>query len=197
MLTSLRCPHCLSENIKDHSIYQTKNNGPRTLHQCMECHRVFSETKGTFLEGLRTPVSFIIRVLTSRTEGMGFNAACRVFGISKDTLQNWEQLFAGLKVPLLIYSLLHTFLTQLIEGDESYTKVGKNLPPEDSEGWTIILMERASRFIWTLTCGKKDKGLFLSAIQTVSDVIRRTGDVTLVTDGERRYSNILFEICSE
>ena len=47
----------------------------------------------------------------------------------------------------MIYALLHTFLTQLIEGDEVYTKVGKNGPAEASEGWTIILMDRASRFI--------------------------------------------------
>ena len=29
------------------------------------------------------------------------------------------------------------------------------------------------------------------------EVIARTGDVTLATDGERRYGNILFEICHE
>jgi transposase-like protein len=197
MINSLHCPNCCSENVKDHNIYATKNNGSRTLHQCMECHQTFSETKGTFMEKLKKPISFIIHVLKSRSEGMGFNAACRVFEISKNTLLNWERRFAGLKGPLLIYSLLHTFLTQLIEGDEVYTKVGKNVPPEDSEGWTVVLMDRATRFIWALTCGKKDRDLFLSAIQTVSDVIRRTGDVTLVTDGERRYSLLLFEICQE
>jgi hypothetical protein len=29
------------------------------------------------------------------------------------------------------------------------------------------------------------------------DVIERTGDVALVTDAERRYGNLLFEICHE
>ena len=29
------------------------------------------------------------------------------------------------------------------------------------------------------------------------DIIARTGDVTLITDGERRYSLLLFEICQE
>jgi hypothetical protein len=48
--------------------------------------RFFSETKGTFLEGLKKPISFIIQVLKSRSEGMGFNAACRVFDIGKNTL---------------------------------------------------------------------------------------------------------------
>ena len=31
----------------------------------------------------------------------------------------------------------------------------------------------------------------------LSDIISRTGDITLVTDGERRYSLLLFEICQE
>jgi hypothetical protein len=35
----------------------------------------------------------------------------------------------------------------MIEGDEAYTKVYKNVPQEESEGWTITLMERATRFI--------------------------------------------------
>ena len=52
----------------------------------------------------------------------------------------------------------------VVEGDELYTKVNKNVPQEDSEGWTVMLMERASRFILDLTCGKKDKDLFMGAI---------------------------------
>ena len=197
MLDSLRCPHCLSEQIEKYSVYETKHNGSRKLYQCIECHQVFSETKGTFLEGLKKPFSFIVRVLQARSEGLSFNATCRVFEISKNTLLSWERRWADLKGPLMMYALLHTFLTQLIEGDEVYTKVGKNVPAEESEGWTAVLMDRASRFIWALQCGKKEKDLFLSVIQTLKEVILRTGDVTLVTDGERRYSLLLFEICHE
>ena len=197
MLHTLRCPHCLSEHIEDYSFYETKNNGTRKLYRCSECQQVFAETKGTFLEGLKKPLSLIINVLKSRSEGMGFNAVCRVFQISKNTLLDWEQRFAGLQGPLLIYTLLHTFLSQLIEGDEVYTKIEKNRPQEESEGWTVVLMDRASRFIGSLQCGKKDRDLFLSAIQTVMDIIARTGEVAFITDGERRYSLLLFEICQE
>ena len=160
MLDSLRCPHCLSEQIAEYSVYETKHNGSRKLYQCIECHQVFSETKGTFLEGLKKPFSFIVRVLHARSEGLSFNATCRVFEISKNTLLNWERRWADLKGPLMLYALLHTFLTQLIEGDEVYTKVGKNVPAEESEGWTAVFMDRASRFIWALQCGKKRKTYF-------------------------------------
>jgi hypothetical protein len=149
------------------------------------------------LEGLRKPIDLIIKVLKVRSEGMGLNAACRAFDIAKNTLLNWERKFADLKETLMIYALLHTFISQVIEGDELYTKIGKNVPVEDCEGWTIVLMDRASRFIWALDCGKRDRELFFSAIQMLREVIEHTCDVTLVTDGERRYGNILFEICHE
>ena len=78
-----------------------------------------------------------------------------------------------------------------------YTKVDKNKPPAESEGWTIVLMERSSRFLWELSCGTKETKLFQRAIETLAQVIEQTEDLSLVTDGERRYGNLLFEICQE
>src|SRR6185503_5676499 len=83
------------------------------------------------------------------------------------------------------------------EGDEAYTKVHQNVPPDQSRGWTILLMERASRFIWELSCGKKDRRLFKKAIKTLHKIVRHTNDLSLFTDGERRYGNLLFEVCYE
>ena len=197
VLNQVCCPYCHSEKCEVYQSYETLNSGPRKLYRCATCQRVFSETKGTFLEGLKKPLSLIVKVLKARSEGMGLNAACRVFDIAKNTLLDWELRFADLKETLMMYALMNTFLVQVIEGDELYTKVGKNVPVQDCEGWTIVLMERASRFIWALGCGKKDRQLFFWAIQMLRDVIERTGDVTLVTDGERRYGNLLFEICHE
>ena len=160
MPNSLCCPHCLSEHIEDYSVYETKNNGTRKLYQCTECHQVFSETKRTFLEGLKKPLSLIVNVLKARSEGMGFNAVCRVFEISKNTLLEWERRFADWKGPVLIYAWLHSFLTPLIEGDEVDTKVGQNGSADASEGGTVVLMERARRCLWALACGKQDRDLF-------------------------------------
>ena len=191
------CPECGSKKFKPHKKYTTKNYGERTLNQCSDCKNVFSETKGTFLEGINKPISLIVQALNLRSEGLGFNATCRVLKIATDTLLSWENKFANLKDTLMVYALMHTFLVQLIEGDELYTKIEKNVPVEDCKGWTIVLMERATRFIWALECGKKDRALFLKAIKVLEEVIRCTCDVTLITDGERRYGNILFEICHE
>ena len=85
----------------------------------------------------------------------------------------------------------------IIEGDELYTKVNKNVPQEDSLGWTIVFIERRTRFLWLMKCGKKDKQLFKNAMRILYDIIKQTNDLKLFTDGERRYSNMLFEICFE
>ncbi len=58
-------------------------------------------------------------------------------------------------------------------------------------------MDRASRFIWEMNCGNKDRALFKKAIETMAELVDQTEDITLLTDGERRYGNILFEICHE
>jgi len=164
---------------------------------CHECRTSFSETKNTFLAGLRKPVSTIWQVINARTEGGSLNATCRVFDIAKNTLLSWERKFTGIYHTLFIYSMAHAYIEMLIEGDEFYTKVHQNLPSEESKGWTIVLMDRASRFIWEMTCGKKDRSLFEKAIKTLADLVERTDDITLLTDGERRYGNILFETCHE
>ena len=128
---------------------------------------------------------------------MSLNATVRTFNVSKRSITDWERRLSSLKPSLMLYSLLHEFIHQEIEGDELYTKVDKNKPPCDSQGWTIFLMERSSRFLWELHCGRKDKQLFMTALDSLAKVIEQTNTLNLLTDGERRYGNLLFEICHE
>lgn len=196
-LCTCKCPSCSSKNIRHDYAYDTIANGYREMLLCRDCAYSFSETKNTFLQGIRTPVSKIWNVLKARTEGTSLNATCRIFNIAKNTLLAWERKFSDLYRNLFIYSMAHTFIQSVIEGDEFYTKVNKNVPPEESSGWTIVLMDRASRFIWELSCGKKERSLFEKAIKTLAELIDQTQDITLLTDGERRYGKILFETCHE
>jgi len=149
------------------------------------------------MERLRTPVSKIQMVLEALNNGMGINAASGTFRVSKNSIYEWQARLAGLKEVLQLYALCHHFVQQLIEGDELYTKVERNKPAADSEGWTIVLMDRASRFLWELSCGEKDYTLFEQAIQILAKVVAQTADLSLLTDGERRYGNLLFDICHE
>jgi hypothetical protein len=149
------------------------------------------------LAGLRAPLSRITEILDALNEGLAVNAACRTFRVGKNSLYRWQKRLASVKDTLLLYALCHQFIHQVIEGDELYTKVEKNKPPAESEGWTLVLMERASRFIWELECGEKERGLFEAAMRTLTQVIEQTQDLALLTDGERRYSEVLFDICQE
>lgn len=196
-LLQLKCPGCKSSDIHSHSPYTTKNHGVRVIYQCESCQGYFSETKNTLMAGLKTPMSLIWLVIKARTDGMGLNAATRTFEFAKNTILSWERKFSDLHRVLFLYTLVHNFIEVVIEGDEAYTKVYQNVPPHESSGWTLLLMERASRFIWELDCGTKDRKLFKKAIAILEQIVSRTHDLSLLTDGERRYGNLLFEVCNE
>jgi hypothetical protein len=66
-----------------------------------------------------------------------------------------------------------------------------------AKGWTLVLLERASRFIWELRCGRQDRKLFKRAIRTLVKVINTTGDLALITEGEQSSGQGLVELCSE
>ena len=196
-LLEKRCPPCNSSEYKGHCRYTIQSGETRWIYRCSECGSYFSETKDTFLEGLRTPLSRISMILDALNDGMGINAACRVFKVSKNTIYSWLERLGDLKETLLLDALCHRFIEQLIEGDEVDTRVYENKPPDESEGWTGVLMDRASRFLWELRCGEKTQSLFEKAISTLGQVIDQTDDLSLLTEGERRYGNQLFELCQE
>ena len=45
--------------------------------------------------------------------------------------------------------------------------------------------------------GAKTSKLFKKALHCLAQVIEQTDSLSLLTDGERRYGNLLFEICYE
>jgi hypothetical protein len=98
---------------------------------------------------------------------------------------------------LSLYSFCHEFISLTFEGDELYTMVGKRTAPSESAGWTAIIMERVSRFIVDQRCGKRNGALFKSVMKTVCQYVDLTLDLTFLSDGERRYGNTLFDLCSE
>jgi transposase-like protein/IS1 family transposase len=196
-LQQIRCPECNGEDIYAHTTYTVQSGERRTIYACPNCGIYFSETYNTPLAGLRHPISFISRVIEALNDGLGINAACRTFQVGKNTRYRWLARLADLKEALLLYALCHQFVQQLVEGDELYTRVHDHAPPDASVGWTIVLMDRATRFIWELQCGAREQSLFETAMQLLRQVIAQTADLTLLTDGERRYGNLLFALCLE
>ena len=196
-LFSQACPCCNQAKVDVRTKYTTQHHGTSSNLSRRDCDIYFSDTFATPMAGLRTPLSRMIEILKARTEGQGLNATARVFGASKKSILDWEWRLSALKPTLTLYGLCHQFLGQVIEGDELYTKVHHNTDASASEGWTLVLMERSSRFLWELNCGPKDQSLFQEALALLCHVIQQTEDLTLLTDGERRYGKTLFAICHE
>jgi hypothetical protein len=147
-LLQIKCPTCHSAVLQSHTTYPPQHHGRRIIYQCTNCPPYFSETKQTLMAGLKTPVSVIWHVVKARTERMGGNAAARTFEQAKHTILAWERTLRALSQVLFLYTLVHECFAVVIEGDEAYPKVQKHVPPEQSSGGTIVLMDRASRFIW-------------------------------------------------
>ena len=57
----------------------------RMIH-CSTCKRVFSERKGTALEGLKLPLEKSIAVLQHLAEGCGTRPTARLVGVHRDTV---------------------------------------------------------------------------------------------------------------
>jgi len=142
--TPLYCPECGCQQIEAHKSYTVKAGNVRQLYYCPDCKGYFSETSNTPLANLKTPLSRIVESLQALNEGLGVNAVCRVFGVSKNSLYRWQERLSDLKPTLLLYALCHQFLNLMVEGDELYTKVKKTFPRRTLKGglsscWSELL----------------------------------------------------------
>ena len=96
-LTHIRCPYCHGKNVEEQSTYTIKCGAPRTMYYCSSCERSFSETRSTPIAHLKTPIALVVQVLTALTEGVGINAATRLYGVSKNSIYRWQERLSGLK----------------------------------------------------------------------------------------------------
>ena len=96
-LTQRRCPYCDGQNIAEQRIYPIPCGAPRTMYHCARCERAFSETSHPPLAHLKTPIAIVVQVLAALTEGVGINAATRLYGVSKNSLYRWQERLSGLK----------------------------------------------------------------------------------------------------
>lgn len=149
------------------------------------------------MEKIKSPISKVAAAMRLRSEGLGLRATGRVLQANKRTIAKWEELFAEQKATLMVYAFCHEFISLTFEGDEFYTIVGRRTKPLESKGWTAVVMDRASRFIVDQRCGKKNIMLFKNVMKTVCRYVGKTNDLSFLSDGEKRYGNILFDLCSE
>jgi hypothetical protein len=46
---------------------------------------------------VKTPIAVIVQVLSALPEGVGINAATRLYGVSKNSIYRWQERLSGVK----------------------------------------------------------------------------------------------------
>jgi transposase-like protein len=96
-LTPIRCADCGCKQVDGSRTYTIKDGEQRMISHCSACGSDFSETKHTPIAHLHTPISVIVQVLTALTEGLGINAATRLYGVSKNSIYRWQERLSSVK----------------------------------------------------------------------------------------------------
>ena len=97
LMSEIRCPEYETPDVKVHTTYTVQSSETRRLYYCVNCHCYFSETYGTALVGLRTPLSRIQQILDALNYGLGVNATYCIFHVSKNTLRSWQERLSAVK----------------------------------------------------------------------------------------------------
>lgn len=123
----MNCLHCQSERVVKNGTKTLKTGQRIQNYLCNECGRRFNERSGTPMSRLRTPVEVVEMALKVRGEGLGLRATARVLGKSPNSITGWEE---HLSAQLSEWSPPAPDESDItVEGDEVYTRVGKNLSP--------------------------------------------------------------------
>jgi transposase-like protein len=124
----MQCLHCQSEQVVKNGKTTLQDRSCIQKYLCKACGRQFNERSGTPMSRLRTPSTMVAAALNVRTEGLGVRATGRSFGKSHSTIIRWEKRLADSIEQWSPPAPGGADIT--LEGDEVYTRVGENLPPQ-------------------------------------------------------------------
>ena len=122
------CPHCQSEQTVKNGKVKMLDQSLQQRYLCQACGKRFNQRTNTPIARLRTPATVVSAALNVRTEGLGVRATGRSFGKAHATMMRWERRVAGQLGQWSPPAPDGTDVT--LEGDEVYTRVGENLPPQ-------------------------------------------------------------------
>lgn len=195
MSKEIMCPRCgRPDEVVKNGSRRLRSAGQVQRYLCRRCGGTWSARFGTALEGLRTAPERIASALHARTEGVGVRATARLIRTSPETIRRWEQRVA--ERGLDDEEPLPAAFSPVIESDEVYTRVHHNRPASESPGWTLISMERGSRFWLATATGRREQPLFDQGMAEAWDRAGNRPGVWL-SDGERRYEQALWPLARQ
>ncbi len=114
------CPQCYTDNSTMHTTYMVQSRQTRQILRCHTCGNYFSETSGTPLADLHTPLSRIQQILTAQNLAEAalhahhveaFNSALRrQLACFRRKANTYAKLKSALQRRLDVYRLLHNFI---------------------------------------------------------------------------------------
>lgn len=122
------CPDCQSQQIVKNGKITLQDRTAVQKYLCKVCRKQFNNRTGTPMARLRTPSTVVTLAMSVRTEGMGVRATGRSLGKSHSTIIRWENRLAQQASQWSPPAPGTADIT--VEGDEVYTRVRKNLPPQ-------------------------------------------------------------------
>lgn len=124
----MQCPSCQSEQVVKRGFDTLKDGTLIQRYRCKACRNRFNERTGTPMARLRSSREVVSYAIGARTEGMGARAAGRTFGKSHTTILRWEARLANQAQQWSPPAPAGADVT--VEGDEVYTRIRENLPPQ-------------------------------------------------------------------
>lgn len=122
----MNCPYCDNVAVKNGKD-RLKDGTVIQGYRCRMCDKRFNERTGTPMARLRTPKSTVAIALKIRTEGTAIRSTGRILDKSHSTVIRWEKRVANIASAWSPPAPSGIEVT--VEGDELYTRVGRNFSP--------------------------------------------------------------------
>ncbi len=171
----------------------------KVIYLCRACRKTFSETRGTFFFGLRTPRQKILTALAMIAEQGGIRATGRAMGVDKDTIQMWVERAGRHVEEVSAYLTVNCHLSEA-QLDALWTfvkKKGQHLkesdsPEESGDFFVWRCVKRDTKLRLASHVGKNDeegaKGLLIKVKERMAKandpLLADAGDPLFVSDGD-------------
>jgi hypothetical protein len=118
------CPDYGKKGQGNIQLHDRKGGKDMAILKCKTCKQRFSERRGTFFFGLRTPKAEILRALSLLPEKGSIRAVSRVTGFDKGTIVEWIKL-AGKQAKLFNEHFLRDLELTEVQVDEIWAYIKK------------------------------------------------------------------------
>jgi transposase-like protein/IS1 family transposase len=168
--------------------------GPKKIqrYRCLHCGKTFTQVER--MDDMYTSIDDAVRVLSLLSEGVGINAACRLTGMSKETVLK-VLVQAGEKAAKIMDARLRGLKIEDVQCDEIWTFVGKKEKKIKSDEnrevlgdqYTFVGMDRSTKLVFSHFVGKRNITSTAIFTRDLAERLDIDTDLTISTDSFGAY----------